>query len=121
MRLLRNLFLLVIILFLSLSVMLFSSFKEISNNGYTDIPDSFSIEKYTFQYSSHLYSESKFSALKITEVKPSYDENSKIVDGREIINSCFHSIFSNNKLVFSVGEDVGLIGGVKVSANTEPI
>ena len=42
-------------------------------------------EKYTYQYSSHLYSESKFSALKITEVKPSYDENSKIVDGREII------------------------------------
>tara|TARA_B100000965_G_scaffold52327_4_gene38942 strand:- start:3647 stop:6064 length:2418 start_codon:yes stop_codon:yes gene_type:complete len=69
-------------------------------------------EKYTFQYSSHLYSESKFSALKITEVKPSYDENSKIVDGREIINSCFHSIFTNNKLVFAVGEDVGLIGGV---------
>ena len=69
-------------------------------------------EKYTYQYSSHLYSESKFSALKITEVKPTYDENSKIVDGREIINSCFHSIFSNNKLVFAVGEDVGLIGGV---------
>ena len=69
-------------------------------------------EKYTYQYSSHLYSESKFSALKITEVKPTYDENSKIIDGREIINSCFHSIFSNNKLVFAVGEDVGLIGGV---------
>ena len=69
-------------------------------------------EKYTYQYSSHLYSESKFSALKITEVKPSYDENSKIVDGREIINSCFHSIFRNNKLVFAVGEDVGIIGGV---------
>ena len=59
-----------------------------------------------------MYSESKFSALKITEVKPSYDENSKIVDGREIINSCFHSIFRNNKLVFAVGEDVGIIGGV---------
>ena len=69
-------------------------------------------EKYTYQYSSHLYSESKFSALKISEVKPSYDENSKIVDGREIINSCFHSIFRNNKLVFAVGEDVGIIGGV---------
>tara|TARA_X000001036_G_C20692674_1_gene809942 strand:- start:669 stop:3086 length:2418 start_codon:yes stop_codon:yes gene_type:complete len=69
-------------------------------------------EKYTYQYSSHLHSESKFSALKISEVKPSYDENSKIVDGREIINSCFHSIFRNNKLVFAVGEDVGIIGGV---------
>ena len=69
MRLLRNLFLLVIILFLSLSVMLFSSFKEISNNGYTDIPDSFSIENYTFQYESpiitaeYIVSESGFSSI----------------------------------------------------------
>ena len=68
MRLLRNLFLLVIILFLSLSVMLFSSFKEISNNGYTDIPDSFSIENYIFQYENpiitaeYIVSDSVFSS-----------------------------------------------------------
>jgi len=69
-------------------------------------------QKYEYQYSSHLYSQSKFSALKIEEVKPSYDKNSKLFDGREIINSCFHSIFENNPLVFAIGEDVGLIGGV---------
>jgi len=69
-------------------------------------------KKYEDQYSSHLYSESKFSALKISEIKPSFDNNSKLVDGREIINACFHSIFERNKLVFAVGEDVGYIGGV---------
>jgi len=69
-------------------------------------------KKYEDQYSSHLYSESKFSALKVSEIKPSFDNNSKLVDGREIINACFHSIFERNKLVFAVGEDVGHIGGV---------
>ena len=69
-------------------------------------------KKYEYQYSSHLYSESKFSALKISEIKPLFDSNSKLVDGREIINACFHSIFERNKLVFAVGEDVGYIGGV---------
>ncbi|MEC7779144.1 MAG: hypothetical protein VX678_01520, partial [Candidatus Neomarinimicrobiota bacterium] len=51
--------------------MLFSSFKEISNNGYTDIPDSFSIENYTFQYESpiitaeYIVSESGLSSIVI--------------------------------------------------------
>ena len=59
-----------------------------------------------------LYSESKLSALNIREVEPSYDNKSKIVDGREIINKFFDLTFKNNPLVFAVGEDVGIIGGV---------
>jgi len=69
-------------------------------------------KKYNYEYSSHLYSESKFSALNIREVEPKYDNKTKIVDGREIINKFFDITFKNNPLVFAVGEDVGIIGGV---------
>ena len=68
--------------------------------------------KYKTQYSSHLYSESNFSVDKIKEVKPLYPTQNKLVDGREVINKFFDIIFSNNPLVFAVGEDVGTIGGV---------
>ena len=68
--------------------------------------------KYKIQYSSHLYSESNFSVDKIKEVKPLYPTQNKLVDGREVINKFFDITFSNNPLVFAVGEDVGTIGGV---------
>ena len=68
--------------------------------------------KYKTQYSSHLYSESNFSVDKIKEVKPLYPTQNKLVDGREVINKFFDITFSNNPLVFAVGEDVGTIGGV---------
>jgi len=69
-------------------------------------------KKYFDEYSSHLYSQSKYSALNIEEVAPVYSNTSNIVDGREVINKYFDGIFKNNPLVFAVGEDVGLIGGV---------
>ena len=69
-------------------------------------------KKYALEYNSHLYSESKFSALNVKEIKPEYDEKDNIVDGREVINRFFNYTFKNNPLVFAVGEDVGVIGGV---------
>ena len=69
-------------------------------------------KKYFNHYSSHLYSESKNSVSHISEVKPTYDKKSKLVDGREVINKFFDITFKNNPLVFAVGEDVGMIGGV---------
>lgn len=69
-------------------------------------------KKYFDEYSSHLYSQSKYSAINIEEVAPIYSNTSNIVDGREVINKYFDDIFKNNPLVFAVGEDVGLIGGV---------
>tara|TARA_B100002051_G_scaffold274116_1_gene314436 strand:- start:51 stop:2288 length:2238 start_codon:yes stop_codon:yes gene_type:complete len=68
--------------------------------------------KYFNHYSSHLYSESKMSVKNIKEVRPSYDKESNLIDGREIINNFFDITFNNNPLVFAVGEDVGMIGGV---------
>ena len=68
--------------------------------------------KYKDQYSSHLYSESDESIKNIGEIKPTYDKKPKLIDGREIINNFFNITFENNPLVFAVGEDVGMIGGV---------
>ena len=69
-------------------------------------------KKYNDQYSSHLYSESLESVKNIKEIEPTYDNKPKLVDGREIINNFFDTTFKNNPLVFAVGEDVGMIGGV---------
>lgn len=64
------------------------------------------------RYSSHLYSQSNESAIHVKEVKPQYSEESKSVDGREILRACFDSILSRDARVFAFGEDVGKIGDV---------
>lgn len=64
------------------------------------------------KYSSHVYSETKHSPLKITPLAPKYSDNSQMSDGRSIINSYFDSLLDRNPLVFAMGEDVGEIGDV---------
>lgn len=64
------------------------------------------------RYSSHLYSESNLSALRIESVEPVFSGEAKYVPGREILRDNFDYIFKNNPLVVAFGEDVGLIGGV---------
>jgi 2-oxoisovalerate dehydrogenase E1 component len=64
------------------------------------------------RFSSHLYSQSKYAALKVEEIKPVFSENSAEVDGREVLNACFISAFSRDPRVFAFGEDVGKIGDV---------
>src|SRR5699024_7793130 len=63
-------------------------------------------------YSSHLYSQSKWSAKKVEEVLPTYKEDAEEVDGRIILRDNFDKIFETraNTLVF--GEDSGDIGDV---------
>jgi pyruvate/2-oxoglutarate/acetoin dehydrogenase E1 component len=63
-------------------------------------------------YSSHLYSESENSSLKIKVVKPIYSEESKIVDGREVLQAFFDNALERDKTVLAFGEDVGKIGDV---------
>ncbi|WP_338812766.1 thiamine pyrophosphate-dependent enzyme [Bernardetia sp. Wsw4-3y2] len=64
------------------------------------------------RYNSHLHSETELSALKVEEIKPTYSDESPIVDGREVLQSCFINAFENNPLVVAFGEDVGRIGDV---------
>ncbi|MCB9047004.1 MAG: transketolase [Chitinophagales bacterium] len=63
------------------------------------------------RYSSHLYSESQYSAMKVPEVKPVLDSE-KSLNGYEILNQFFDMTFENNPAVFAFGEDLGKIGDV---------
>ncbi|MEP1097468.1 MAG: transketolase C-terminal domain-containing protein [Cyclobacteriaceae bacterium] len=69
-------------------------------------------EKFEKQYSSLLYSESESSSLKVETVRAVYSEESKLVDGREVLNACFDNILQADPKVFAIGEDVGKIGDV---------
>ncbi len=63
-------------------------------------------------YSSHVYSESKDSALKVKPVPAVYSKDSKLVDGREVLQACFDEMLKRDPRVVAFGEDVGKIGDV---------
>jgi len=64
------------------------------------------------EFSSHLYSESDNSALKIEGIAPTYLPDAPLIPGREILLANYDNIFKNNDLALIFGEDVGKIGGV---------
>jgi len=64
------------------------------------------------RYSSHLYSQSKWAALKIKEVKPTYGKENKLVDARTILRDNFETIFNKYPEAMIFGEDTGFIGDV---------
>jgi len=64
------------------------------------------------RYSSHLYSQSRHSALKVEGIPPVYNEDSPVVTGREVLNANYDILFNENPLALIFGEDVGKIGGV---------
>ncbi|MCC7533934.1 MAG: transketolase [Bacteroidia bacterium] len=63
-------------------------------------------------YSSHLYSQSKESAHNVEHIKPEYSNESKTLDGREVMQAFFDIALSRDPRVFAFGEDVGKIGDV---------
>ena len=64
------------------------------------------------RYNSYLFSQSEESVLLVEEVKPVFDENSRTVDGREVLQACFDAMLARDPRVFAIGEDVGYIGDV---------
>lgn len=70
------------------------------------------VEETQPQYSSHLYSGSKFNALNIKGAEPTYDENAEDVDGRVILRDNFDKIFETYPETLIFGEDTGEIGDV---------
>lgn len=66
------------------------------------------------RYSSHLYSASEESPLKITEVAAEYGSEEK-VDGRIVLRDNFDALFKKYPGLLTFGEDVGKIGGVNQS------
>lgn len=64
------------------------------------------------RYSSHLYTETGFSSLKVKEVPAQIDEKSPMVDGREVLQAFFDYTLDHDSRFFAFGEDVGKIGDV---------
>ncbi|WP_140936667.1 alpha-ketoacid dehydrogenase subunit alpha/beta [Sphingobacterium lumbrici] len=64
------------------------------------------------RYNDNLFVESQNSAFNISGTKPEYEEDAKIVDGREVLNACFEANFSKDDRLIAFGEDVGKIGDV---------
>ncbi|MFH2142829.1 MAG: thiamine pyrophosphate-dependent enzyme [Bacteroidota bacterium] len=64
------------------------------------------------RYHSNLYCGSEKSALNVTGIAPVFNENSPLVNGREILRDNFNYIFSKNPLVITFGEDTGALGDV---------
>ena len=64
------------------------------------------------KYSSHLYSESADSPLKISEIDPIYSENSQSADGRVVLRDNFEALLKKYSEVLIFGEDSGKIGDV---------
>ncbi|MBL3655621.1 alpha-ketoacid dehydrogenase subunit alpha/beta [Fulvivirga sediminis] len=71
------------------------------------------VTKHNFDnYSSHLHSQSAQAALRVKEIKPEYTDDSALVDGREVLQSCFDHALARDPKVLAFGEDVGKIGDV---------
>lgn len=64
------------------------------------------------RFNSYLFSQSDESVMQVEEVKPVFDENSPVVDGREVLQACFDAMLERDPRVFAIGEDVGFIGDV---------
>ncbi len=63
-------------------------------------------------YSSHLFSETEESALKVRAIPPTYSSKPALINGYEILNQFFDAAFARDERVMAFGEDVGHIGGV---------
>lgn len=63
-------------------------------------------------YSSHLYSESQWSAMNVEKIDPVYADEPQLEDGRVVLRDNFDQIFAQNENVLIFGEDSGNIGDV---------
>ncbi|OYX17548.1 MAG: transketolase [Algoriphagus sp. 32-45-6] len=70
------------------------------------------LDKNYDRYSSHLYSETDHSALKVKNVQPQVDDKSPLVDGREVLQAFFDKTLEKDPRFFAFGEDLGKIGDV---------
>lgn len=64
------------------------------------------------RYNSKLHTDGKESPDMIAVVNAAYDEQSKMVDGREVLNACFNENFARDPRLVAFGEDLGNIGDV---------
>lgn len=66
------------------------------------------------RYNSHLYSETKYSPVKVETVPPVYQGEARKVDGRIVLRDNFDKIFTKYPNVMVFGEDTGKLGDVNL-------
>ncbi|WP_020596987.1 thiamine pyrophosphate-dependent enzyme [Spirosoma panaciterrae] len=64
------------------------------------------------RFHSHLYSQSPDSPMLVEGVLPEYSDESPILDGYQLLQHYFESLFARDPRVVALGEDVGKIGDV---------
>jgi len=64
------------------------------------------------RYNSKLFTDGVDSPAHVTVVPAVYNEEAKVVDGREVLNLCFEENFRRDERLLAFGEDVGKIGDV---------
>ncbi len=64
------------------------------------------------RYSSNLYSNSANAALKIPVVDPVYNDDSRVLNGFEVLTACFDAALQRYPNLIAMGEDVGQLGDV---------
>jgi len=76
------------------------------------------IEEYRRQnnerYTSHVYSTSNESPLKVAAVPAAYSDASPTVDGRQVLLRNFDANFARDPRLFVIGEDIGRLGDVNL-------
>ena len=66
------------------------------------------------RYSSHVYSDSDESPLKVQVVPARYADKAPAVDGRQVLLRNFDANFARDPRLFVIGEDVGRLGDVNL-------
>jgi pyruvate/2-oxoglutarate/acetoin dehydrogenase E1 component/TPP-dependent pyruvate/acetoin dehydrogenase alpha subunit len=64
------------------------------------------------RFNSKLFTDTPESPLNVPAISAEFDADSKLMDGREILNACFDAHFSRDPRIVAFGEDVGQIGDV---------
>lgn len=64
------------------------------------------------RYNSKLFTDGIDSPFLLTENPAVYSADSKMIDGRELLNACFDANFSRDQRLLAFGEDLGNIGDV---------
>jgi TPP-dependent pyruvate/acetoin dehydrogenase alpha subunit len=64
------------------------------------------------RFNSKLFSDTPLSPLRVPVVAATYNEDARLIDGREVLNACFDAAFKRDERIVAFGEDVGAIGDV---------
>jgi pyruvate/2-oxoglutarate/acetoin dehydrogenase E1 component/TPP-dependent pyruvate/acetoin dehydrogenase alpha subunit len=64
------------------------------------------------RFNSKLFTETPQSPLNVPVVPAIYNDDARVLDGREVLNACFDANFDRDKSIVAFGEDVGAIGDV---------